>query len=177
MSMSAGSGSPASLIAEARAGGPERLAALYLEHGAALFRLAYRLVGAREDAEDVVHDVFVGLPEALRRYEERGSFDGWLKRVTARVALMRLRSGKRRREVALEATVPTADPPPDPESTALQTAVNALPDPLRVVIALKQIEGYSHREVAELLGISVGASRVRLARALRRLRKTLEDGG
>src|SRR5437016_12239570 len=45
MSMSAGSGSPASLIAEARAGGPEALAALYLEHGAALFRLAYRLVG------------------------------------------------------------------------------------------------------------------------------------
>src|SRR5213593_5157435 len=102
MSMSAGSGSPASLIAEARAGGPEALAALYLEHGGALFRLAYRLVGAREDAEDVVHDVFVGLPEALRRYEERGSFAPWLKRVTARLALMRLRSRRRRREVALE---------------------------------------------------------------------------
>src|SRR5437016_13910873 len=102
MSTSAGNGSPASLIAEARAGSPDALSALYLEHGAALFRLAYRLVGAREDAEDVVHDVFVGLPEALRRYEERGSFAAWLRRVTARVALMRLRSRKRRREVSLD---------------------------------------------------------------------------
>jgi RNA polymerase sigma-70 factor (ECF subfamily) len=72
MSTSAGSGSPGSLIAEARTGSPDALAGLYLEHGAALFRLAYRLVGTREDAEDVVHDVFVGLPEALQRYEERG---------------------------------------------------------------------------------------------------------
>ena len=101
MGTSAGNGSSASLIAEARAGSPN-LSALYLEHGAALFRLAYRLVGAREDAEDVVHDMFVGLPDALRRYEERGSFAAWLKRVTARMALMRLRSRKRRREVSLD---------------------------------------------------------------------------
>src|SRR5436190_2181243 len=111
MSTSAGNGSPGSLIAEARAGSPDALSALYLEHGAALFRLAYRLVGAREDAEDVVHDVFVGLPEALRRYEERGSFAPWLKRVTARLALMRLRRSKRRREVALDNAAGQAEPP------------------------------------------------------------------
>src|SRR2546427_5561825 len=131
MSTSAGTGIPASLIAEARAGGPEALAALYLEHGAALFRLAYRLVGAREDAEDVVHDVFVGLPEALQRYEERGSFAGWLKRVTARVALMRLRSRSRRREGALEATLPPTEPPPDAASVAVPAAAHALPAPRR----------------------------------------------
>ena len=79
-----------------RAGSPDALAALYREHGHALYRLAYRLVGTREDAEDVVHDVFVGLPEALGRYQERGSFAGWLKRVTARLALMRLRTRTRR---------------------------------------------------------------------------------
>ena len=176
MSTSAGTGSPASLIVEARAGSPNALSALYLEHGAALFRLAYRLVGTREDAEDVVHDVFVGLPEALLRYEERGSFGGWLKRVTARVALMRLRRGKRQREVAIDATLPTTDPPPDSAKMALQAAVDALPDPLRAVLMLKEVEGYSHAEVGELLGISAGASRVRLNRAMRRLRKTLEDG-
>src|SRR5213594_3593040 len=136
MSTSAGTGIPASLIAEARAGGPEALAALYLEHGAALFRLAYRLVGAREDAEDVVHHVFVGLPEALGRYEERGSFAGWLKRVTARVALMRLRARTRRREVGIEATLPTAAPPLDSPSMHLRAAVDALPDPLRAVLVL-----------------------------------------
>src|SRR5206468_12630797 len=176
MSTSAGNGSPGSLIAEARAGSPDALSALYLEHGAALFRLAYRLVGAREDAEDVVHDVFVGLPEALGRYHERGSFAGWLKRVTARVALMRLRARDRRREVAIEATLPTTEPPPDSASVALRAAVDALPDTLRAVLVLKEVEGYSHTEVGELLGISTGASRVRLNRAMRRLRKTLEDG-
>src|SRR5437870_10288598 len=174
MSTSAGNGSPASLIAEARAGSPHALSALYLEHGAALFRLAYRLVGAREDAEDVVHDVFVGLPEALKRYEERGSFTSWLKRVTARVALMRLRARKRRREVALEATLPAVDPPPEPASMALRVAVDALPDLLRSVLVLKEIAGYSHAEVGELLGISTGASRVLWNRAMRLARKTLE---
>src|SRR5881409_2385591 len=110
MSTSAGNGSPGSLIAEARAGSPDALSALYLEHGAALFRIAYRLVGAREDAEEVVHDVFVGLPEALGRYEERGSLAAWLRRVTARVALMRLRSDKRRREVTLDDTAEQSEP-------------------------------------------------------------------
>src|SRR6267154_1764723 len=128
MSASAGNGSPASLIAEARAGSPDALSALYLEHGAALFRLAYRLVGAREDAEDVVHDVFVGLPDALRRYEERGSFGGWLKRVTARVALMRLRSGKRRREVALDDAAGQAEPHETAERDGLAAALDTCPD-------------------------------------------------
>ena len=59
---------------------------------------------------------------------------------------------------------------------ALRAAVDALPDPLRAVLVLKEIEGYSHAEVGELLGISTGASRVRLNRAMRLLRKTLENG-
>jgi len=176
MSTSAGNGSPGSLIAEARAGSPDALSALYREHGAALFRLAYRLVGAREDAEDVVHDVFVGLPEALRRYQERGSFAPWLKRVTARLALMRLRRSKRRREVALDNAAGQAEPPVTAERDGLQAAVDTLPDHLRSVLVLKEIEGYGHAEIAELLGISEGASRVRLTRALKRLRNELESG-
>jgi RNA polymerase sigma-70 factor (ECF subfamily) len=134
------------------------------------------LTGTREDAEDVLHDVFVGLPEALGRYEERGNLTGWLKRVTARVALGRLRSRERRREVPLELAGSGSEPLADPDGIALQVAVNQLPQRLRVVIVLKEIEGYSHREVADLLGISVVASRVRTHRGLARLRQLLEDG-
>jgi RNA polymerase sigma-70 factor, ECF subfamily len=165
------------VIEAARGGSPEALASLYREHGAALFRLAYRLTGTREEAEDVVHDVFVGLPEALARYEERGNLRSWLKRVTARVALMRLRASRRRREVALDGVTPSptkADSDFDDER--LHAALNALPDKLRSVVVLKETEGYSHGEVADLLGISVIASRVRLARALKQLRDALEDG-
>ena len=121
-----------------------------------------------------MHDVFVGLPEALGRYEERGSFVAWLKRVTARVALMRLRSGKRRREVTLDDAAAQTEPGMASERDGLEAAVNTLPDHLRAVLVLKEIEGYAHAEIAELLGISEGASRVRLTRALKRLRNELE---
>jgi RNA polymerase sigma-70 factor (ECF subfamily) len=176
MSVPGASDEVGALVDGARGGRAEALAALYQAHGAALYRLAYRLTGTREDAEDVLHDVFVGLPEALGRYEERGNLTGWLKRVTVRVALGRVRSRKRRGEVPLELAGPRSEPLADPEGIALQVAVNELPHRLREVIVLKEIEGYSHREVADLLGISVVASRVRAHRGLARLRQLLADG-
>ncbi|HVH67923.1 MAG TPA: sigma-70 family RNA polymerase sigma factor [Gemmatimonadales bacterium] len=176
MSAGATQGGSGASIDAIRAGSPDALAELYTAYGAALFRLAYRLTGTHEDAEDVVHDVFVGLPEALSHYEERGAFVGWLKRVTARVALMRLRRRGRRREVSLDAAEPATNPASATDAIALQAAVDALPHPLHSVLVLKEIEGYSHAEVGELLGISGAASRVRLNRALRRLRTALENG-
>jgi len=165
---------PASLAAQARAGSAHALGDLYRLHGPALFRLAYRLTGSRDDAEDVVHDVFVGLPEALERYEERGRFEAWLRRLAARVALMKLRAGRRQAAMWLEQNEPRqSHPERDRAVGELQAAVDALPTPLRSVVVLKEIEGYSHSETAELLGISVVTSRVRLMRAMSRLRRTL----
>ena len=166
---------PRDIVAAARRGDPPALAAMYRAHGAAVFRLAYRLTGTREDAEDVVHDVFVGLPDALHRYDERGRLESWLKRVAARVSLMRLRQRSRRREVALEAVAGQRSPETPGDVAALQDAVAALPDRLRSVLVLKEMEGYSHAEVAALLGISEGASRARLLRAMTRLRRTLGE--
>ena len=167
----------AELLRRVQLGDPEALGDLYDAFGASLFRLAFRLTGTREDAEDVVHDVFVGLPEALSRYEERGRLGAWLSRVTARVALMRHRSRNHRREVGLEGADRVAAPARDQRSdhTGLQGAVDALPVALRSVLVLKEMEGYSHAEIAEMLGISTVTSRVRLLRALRRLRRELED--
>src|SRR5688500_14931734 len=90
------------LVRSARAGESAGIGELYDRYAGPLFRTAYRLTGSAADAEDVVHDVFVGLPEALRRYEERGSFSAWLTRVTVRTTLMRARSGRRRRETSLD---------------------------------------------------------------------------
>jgi|SRR5882762_474160 len=166
----------ARLVGSARNGDPEALGTLYDAFGADLFRLAYRLTGTREDAEDVVHDVFVGLPEALVRYEERGQFDAWLRRVTARVALMRLRGQARRRETGFEdvAELP-ARTNATSEQVELQTALDALPHALRSVLVLKEMEGYSHAEIADLLGISAATSRIRLFRAIRQVRRKLEE--
>jgi RNA polymerase sigma-70 factor (ECF subfamily) len=150
----------------------DAIAELYGRYGADLFRLAYRLTGTKEDAEDVLHDVFVGLPEKLERYEERGRLDAWLRRVTARVALMRLRSGRRRPTIQLESVDASSDSSREPQLD-LQAAVDALPSHLRSVLVLKEIEGYSHAEIADMLGISAITSRVRLLRAMRKLRRTL----
>jgi RNA polymerase sigma factor (sigma-70 family) len=157
-----------------REGDAAALGALYDTFGAALYRLAYRVTGTREDAEDVVQDVFVGLPEALGRYQERGQFNSWLKRVTLRIALMHLRTPNRRRQVSLEAAAEIRTQDGDVLASAdLQSAIAALPNHLRLVLVLKEFEGYSHGEVAEVLGITVGASRVRLLRAISALRRQL----
>src|SRR5580765_6259863 len=96
------------VAARARTGNPAALSELYALYGNALMALAYRLMGSRADAEDVLHDVFLGLPEALRRYDERGALESWLKRITARVALTRLRSRDRAREVNLDDDFPSS---------------------------------------------------------------------
>lgn len=168
--------SDARLIESARAGSPEALGALYDRYGEAVFRAAYRLTGSEVDAEDIVHDVFVGLPEALHRYEERGTFRAWLKRVAVRLALLRLRERRRRGEVPLDATRPirardSADR--GLKARELWSAVGDLPESTRSVFVLKWVEGYSHDEIAALLGITTGASRTRLSRALDALRRAL----
>ena len=98
--------SDASLIADIRGGNAEAIGTLYERHGKSLLALAYRLLQSTADAEDVVHDVFVGLPEALRRYEERGALTSWLRKITARVALAKIREATARNQVDV-ANVPT----------------------------------------------------------------------
>ncbi len=163
----------AQAIGAARRGDLSALAALYERHARALFAVAYRLVQSREEAEDVVHDVFVGLPEALRHYEERGALLSWLRKVSARVALARLRRAEARSTISLSADQPQV-PSSDPHTIlTLERAVGELSPALRAVLVLKEIEGFSHREIAGMLDISVGASEVRLHRALRTLRAAL----
>jgi RNA polymerase sigma-70 factor (ECF subfamily) len=151
---------------------------LYERNAEAVYRLAYRLTGTSSDAEDVVQDVFVGLPEALNVYQEQGRLDAWIRKVAARVALSKLRHQSRRREIPLDIA---------PESmtqghadavvsqVTLQRALDRLPEALRAVLILKELEGYSHPEIAEMLGIKASASQVRLHRAHQKLRQILRN--
>jgi RNA polymerase sigma-70 factor (ECF subfamily) len=166
--------SDAEIVALVTGGDLDALGVLYDRYAVMLMAVAYRLLMAKADAEDVVHDVFVGLPEAFRRYEERGALVGWLKRVTVRVALSRLRREEVRATQSLDGSVGA----PSRDAAAaidLDSAVATLPPSLRAVLVLKEIEGYSHAEIADMIGISVAASKVRLHRALRALRDLLEE--
>lgn len=166
--------SDAALAASVASGDPAAMGALYDRYASTLLAVAFRLLMSRPDAEDVVHDVFVGLPEALRRYEERGSLVSWLKRVTVRVALSRIRHEGARPIHELDDTLAT--PTRDPHTAIdIDTAVARLQPKLRAVLVLKEIEGYSHAEIAQMTGISEGASKVRFHRAVRALRTMLEE--
>ena len=123
------------------------------------------------------HDLFVGLPEALRHYTERGSLLPWLKRIAARLALSRLRASARgdvSLDLARDLFSPTADPV---DRISMEQALASLSPALRAVLVLKEIEGFSHAEIAAMLGITIGASEVRLHRALRSMRRTLSEEG
>ena len=169
--------SDAGLVDRIRAGDPEALSVVYHRHAARLLVLAARLLESASDAEDVVQDLFVGLPEALGCYQESGQFPSWLRRTLVRLALMRLRAGRRRRETDLDQVVGFAvSPAGHPRDHAdLARALGQLPAEQRVVVVLRTIEGYSHHEIAELLGIRRNSSEVRFHRALQRLRRIMEE--
>lgn len=163
-------------IEQVRAGSAEALAILYDRYAEDVYRVAYRLTASRQDAEDVVQDVFVGLTRALRAYREQGRFEAWLKRVAARTALMKNRSQLRRREEPVEAAGKFGLPATDFISRmTVQRALQSMPDSLRSVWVLKEIEGFTHGEIAELLDISGAASAVRLSRAWTFLRREVSE--
>ena len=154
----------------------DALGELFEEHGTLVYRAALRLTGHAADAEDVTQEVFLRLPTALRGFTgtER-NFPGWIRRVAVRQALMSLRSGRRRREVGVEGLTALFSPADGTaERLTLDAALARLSPDHRTVFLLKEVEGYDHGEIAELLGISTANSEIRLHRARRQLRDLLE---
>ena len=158
-----------------RVGDAEALGELFARFAGPLHRAALHLTGSAADADDVVQDVFVGLPEALRGYEVRVSLSGWLRKVAVRAALTRLRRAERRREDRLDDVDEPGGADREIERLDVERLIARLPATLRPVLVLKEIEGYTHAEIGRLLGISESASEVRLYRAKQLLRKQLRD--
>lgn len=165
----------AALVAAVAAGSRDALAELYRCHADACFTMALRLLGHRVDAEDVLQDVFLGLPLALRAYAERGTFPAWLRRVTARVAMATAR--RRRPDEPLAPEFPVTDADLETRMAVgidIETAIAALSAPLRAAFVLRAVEGFSHEEIAELLGITPANAMQRFSRACKRLRILLD---
>lgn len=176
------------LISQAAAGSHEALAALVDEHEATVFRYAMALVHRREEAEEVLQDVFVALTRYARGFRGEASLRTWLLTVTRNSAFRRRKKTAMRAEesVDLDALGRTAGwGSDDPESLAiraerreeLKRALAGLGDEDREMILLRDLEGLSGRETAEMLGISVAATKSRLHRARLRLAAELRAGG
>ncbi|MGD9620735.1 MAG: RNA polymerase sigma factor [Mycolicibacterium sp.] len=166
---------------------------LIAEYGPMMYRIALRLSGGPHDAQDVLQETLLIVMAKVDTVRDPATLGAWLRRVTANTALMRLRS---RREVpAAEPEFAGVEFGPDgsrvqpvyawpvlPEDEllrreardVLEAAVDQLPDAARQVYVLAEIEELPREEVAELLGISREAVRVRLHRARTALRQVLE---
>jgi RNA polymerase sigma-70 factor, ECF subfamily len=166
----------ADLLDRVRRGDPAALGAVYELLADDVYRVALRITDSVALADDVTQDVFVGLPEALVKFDGR-KLESWLKKVTVRTALMHVRADNRKREVPLTQRAQKmmgSVPHGGLDRYALERALSDLSKDLRAVFILKEVEGMAHAEIADVLGISVAASQVRLHRARERLRVLLK---
>ena len=144
------------------------------------FGLAFRLTGNEEDASDVVQDAYLRAYRSISRFRGDARFSTWLYRIVANCAsTFNSRKGRQRTEVLFDDDVVEALPDRDPEQAveatalrqALDAAIHDLPPRLRSVIVLRDVYDLPHEAIADELGISVSAAKVRLHRARRRLRE------
>ena len=164
-----------SLLERVQANDMTALGELFTEYGDLVYRTVLRLTASRADAEDATQELFVRLPGAVRGFTgTAATFPAWIRRVAVRQALMNLRGGRRRREVSVEGVASLMAKSDHPlERMSIDAALDRLSDDYRTVFLLKEVEGYDHAEIAELLGISTANSEVRLHRARRQLRDLL----
>lgn len=148
------------------------------EHGARVFRLAYRLTGNRHDAEDLTQETFIRVFRSLSGYKP-GSFEGWLHRITTNLFLDQVR---RRKKILMEgladrefASRGSVEDEYDMNSldNDIQEALNALPPEYRAAVVLCDVEGLSYEEIARTLGVKLGTVRSRIHRARALLRTSL----
>lgn len=146
-----------------------------------VYTLAVRLTGNDDDASDVVQEAYVRAYRALRRFRGDSSFSTWMYRIATNCAFTLRTRRNRHRTEELPADLVAHDPVVDPtlaaEASSLRAAVDRalleLPQRLRAVVVLRDVYDLSHREIAERLGISESATKVRLHRARRTLRRLL----
>lgn len=147
-----------------------------------VYTLALRLTADAEDARDVTQDVYLRAFRALPRFRGDAQFETWLHRIAVNCALSARARGARHRHEPLEAqreAPVVADTTGDRHELrdTIETAIASLPPRLRAVLVLRDIYDLPHDEIAAELGISVNAAKIRLHRARRRLRGTLDAPG
>src|SRR3954462_4476891 len=178
------------LVARAKEGDVEAFEKLVRQYDRQVFRIAQHITQNREDAEDVVQDAFLKAYQKLDQFQGNSKFYTWLVRIAVNEALMRLRKRKTDKTVSMDEDVETeegsmprevADWMPNPEqqyrqselSDILGKTIQGLPAGFRTVFVLRDVEGMSTEETAEMLGLSVPAVKSRLLRARLQLRERL----
>src|SRR6516164_1919351 len=178
------------LVHAAKAGDIGAFEELVNRYDRNVFRIAQHITQNREDAEDVLQDAFLKAYQNLEQFQGNSKFYTWLVRIAVNEALMRLRRRRNDRTVSLDEDVETedgaiprevADWSPNPEQLygtselgdILKKTIQGLSPGFRTVFVLRDVEGLSTEETAEMLGLSVPAVKSRLLRARLQLRERL----
>jgi RNA polymerase sigma-70 factor, ECF subfamily len=156
----------------------ERL--LYDRHVDRVFRLAFRMCGDEERARELTQRAFIRVFERLRQFRGHAALSSWIHRVAMSVIMNGLRSDARsgRRNAPLELAHKEAAWPQLPEPglrERLHAAIDTLTEQRRTVFLMHDLEGYTHEEIGEMLGIAAGTSKAHLHRARVALRAELAD--
>ncbi|HET7127354.1 MAG TPA: sigma-70 family RNA polymerase sigma factor [Lysobacter sp.] len=161
------------LLTRARLGNRQAFEELYARHAPAVHALAFRLTGDRATAEDIAQDTFLRMLKFLGGLRSDQPLRPWLKRVAANAAIDHLRRNRRLQLADMEAEWP--DPSASTETGAeIHGLLRRLPPPVRTVVWLHLMEGWSHRELADRFGRSESWSKSLLSRALRTLQSETE---
>ncbi len=165
-------------VERAQQGDVEAFEELYRRHVGRVYALCLRMCGEAQEAEEMAQEAFVRAWEKLASFRGQSAFGSWLHRLTVNVILARWRSrGRRREKIVAIGDVAGFEAPshrPEPRLRVdLERAIATLPAGARTVFVLHDVEGYRHRDIAELTGLAVGTSKTQLHRARRLLREAL----
>jgi RNA polymerase sigma-70 factor, ECF subfamily len=176
-------------VERAQSGDSDAFRLLVEQHSRAVFRLAFRMTGNEQDAEDVVQETFLRAYRQLDKYEARASFSTWLYRIASNYSLDLIRMRKRHEdkrergkaeERDILQTLPVNTPGPDRivYSSQVQERVNEALNELsaqeRTAFVLRHFEGMSIDEIGETLGTGTNATKHSIFRAVQKLRRSLE---
>jgi RNA polymerase sigma-70 factor (ECF subfamily) len=181
--------SDATAVAQVRAGNPDAYRVLVERHSRSVFRLAFRMTGHEQDAEDLVQETFLRAYRQIGKFDGRASFSTWLYRIAANCSLDLIRARKRRPEQQvpvneegeeLAGTLPAEEPAPDRLAFSgelkelLLPALERLSPAERTAFVLRHYEGMRIEDIATALGVNTGAAKHSVFRAVQKLRRALE---
>ncbi|MDC6391019.1 RNA polymerase sigma factor [Maribacter sp. PR1] len=149
---------------------------LYRQYAGVLYGICLKYSRNKTEAEDNLHDSFMTIYEKIGQYKSKGSFEGWIKRITVNTVLQKYRR-EEYLSVVNENTPEEVTVESNYEDIGLQTLlkyIQELPNKYRATFNLYVLDGYTHKEISELLGTSVGTSKSNLARARMLLKEKIE---
>lgn len=174
------------LVAQAVKGDTSAFEKLMEHHEGRIYAIALRMCGNREDALDCAQEAMLRIYHALDRFKGQSSFATWVYRITMNSCLDELRKRKVRAATSLDTMLesgwaPAALDSDQPEVQALrseqreniQAAIASLPEDMRAVIVLRDIQGFSYEQIADMLDANIGTIKSRISRGREKLREIL----